>query len=389
MPDESSEQGTVRYIRCPSCGTPNPGASLTCSRCGKNLHGAETGAGAGRAPAQAAQQVVCPKCKKPLPPRSKFCGFCGASLSAPPPATPVKTPERVTTAQSGPSTVAPKAPAPVLRPASPPPAAVTGKVAPLKPVSSPEVKVAPTPPVTPKPLAVPIPPKAEGTVVFTGLHVPKVEASMTEVKPDGSLGKTVRIVKETFIGRGNCDATYPNDVLLSPRHSSVRIQEGKVLLKDLNSQNGTFVKQRQDTELVPGDVFLLGRELFRFATQSLDESQASPQGTMVMSGAPKLQRGPVTAKLEHIQLSGDVIEEFKLEKPETTLGRTQGDLVFKNDPYMSGAHARIVAQPGRFILQDLRSRNGIYRRIRGEVELRDGDEFFLGEQLFRVDTKTS
>src|SRR2546425_3961207 len=43
-----------------------------------------------------------------------------------------------------------------------------------------------------------------------------------------------------------------------------------------------------------------------------------------------------------------------LGKPETTLGRSNGDLVFKNDPYMSGTHARITAQPGRFILQDLK-----------------------------------
>src|SRR2546425_2920200 len=78
-----------------------------------------------------------------------------------------------------------------------------------------------------------------------------------------------------------------------------------------------------------------------------------------------------------------------LGKPETTLGRSNGDLVFKNDPYMSGTHARITAQPGRFILQDLKSTNGIYRRIVGEVELRDGDEFFLGEQRFRVALKTS
>jgi pSer/pThr/pTyr-binding forkhead associated (FHA) protein len=56
---------------------------------------------------------------------------------------------------------------------------------------------------------------------------------------------------------------------------------------------------------------------------------------------------------------------------------------------MSGTHARITAQPGRFILQDLKSTNGIYRRIVGVVELRDSDEFFLGEQRFRVALKTS
>jgi pSer/pThr/pTyr-binding forkhead associated (FHA) protein len=136
-------------------------------------------------------------------------------------------------------------------------------------------------------------------------------------------------------------------------------------------------------------VFLLGRDLFRFTTQSLEEGpgQAAAQGTTVRQGAPELQHGPVSAKLELIRLGGEVVEEFKLDKPETTIGRTAADLVFKDDPYMSPTHARLVAQQGRFILQDLRSRNGVYRRIRKELELRDGDEFFVGSQLFRVKIK--
>jgi len=213
---------------------------------------------------------------------------------------------------------------------------------------------------------------------------PKIEASILEVRQDGSTGKSLRIIKETFIGRGTCDASYPNDILLAPRHASISKREGRVYLKDLGSGNGTFVKLRQEMELTAGDVFLIGRELFRFATQKLAEVQPMSEGTMVMRGAPSLQAGPLTAKLEHIQLTGDVIRTYSLDKPETTIGRTTGDLVFKDDPYMSGTHARLVAQPGRFVLQDLKSRNGVYRRIKGEVEMQDLDEFFLGEQLFRV-----
>jgi pSer/pThr/pTyr-binding forkhead associated (FHA) protein len=229
-----------------------------------------------------------------------------------------------------------------------------------------------------------------GTVVFSGLRAAaRIEAQISEKKPDGSIGKTVPVLKETVIGRENCDLTYPQDMLLSPRHASVSVRDGKLMLKDLTSQNGSFIRQRQDSELSPGDVFLLGRELFRFVTQSLEESakDQAVEGTMVWS-VPKLQKGPLTSKLEHIKLNGEVVAEFMLDKPETTLGRTTGDLVFKDDPYMSGTHARIVAQPGRFLLQDLRSRNGVYRRVRSEIELIDGDEFFMGEQLFHVDLKS-
>jgi pSer/pThr/pTyr-binding forkhead associated (FHA) protein len=219
--------------------------------------------------------------------------------------------------------------------------------------------------------------------------VPRVEAKVSEKKPDGSWGRTIPIAKETFIGREGCDLSYPHDMLLSPRHASVGIHDGKLVLKDLKSQNGSFIRQRQDTELKAGDIFLLGRELFRFVIEAPEDTggKSAAEGTMVWN-VPKLDKPPVNAKLEHIKLNGDVVGEFRLDKPEISLGRTAGDLVFKDDPYMSGAHARITSQGGRFTLQDLRSRNGVYRRVREETMLLDGDEFFMGEQLFHVDFKS-
>jgi len=226
-------------------------------------------------------------------------------------------------------------------------------------------------------------------MVFDGFRASSIEAQIVEKNHDGSWGSPLQIVGGVSIGRSNCEISFPDDARLSDRHAMLSNQEGKLLLEDFGSLSGTFVKQRQDSELVPGDVFLLGQDLFRFTTQSLDEAEKpnAGQGTVAWTSPPKLQRGPVTAKLEHILLTGEVIEEFRLEQPETTLGRTNAHLAFKDDHYMSATHARIVAQPGRFILQDLRSRNGIFRRVRDKIELEAGDEFFLGEHLFRVDIK--
>jgi pSer/pThr/pTyr-binding forkhead associated (FHA) protein len=229
----------------------------------------------------------------------------------------------------------------------------------------------------------------EGTMVFGGLRAPRIQAQIKEKTHDGSWGNPLSIVGGVSIGRAKCEINFPDDPRLSDRHTLLSNREGKLFLADLGSQSGTFIRQRRDSELLPGDVFLLGQDLFRLTTQSLDDPASAnvAQGTVVWTGPPKLQRGPVTAKLEHILLTGEVIEEFKLEEPETTLGRTNANLVFKDDHYMSGTHARIVAQPGRFILQDLRSRNGVFRRVRNEIELEDGDEFFLGEHLFQVEIK--
>ena len=370
MPEEDNEQGTIRYVRCPSCGMPNPATAATCFRCGKSMHGESAGPAPQAKAASPQAEVICGKCKKALPPGSKFCGFCGAPIPPPAPA-----PERA---------VAPPAPAeaPSKRPQSAAPAEATPEMQPPSQSAKKAEQHAPTVP-TPVPGGSP-----QGTQIFSGLKVVKIDASIVEIKSDDSPGKTIRIVKDTLIGRTGCDLSFPNDALLSQRHASLNKREGKLVLKDLGSQNGTFVKQRQDTELLPGDVFVLGRELFRFTTTRMEEApQQNGMGTAVMSGAPNLQTGPVTAKLEHIQLSGDVVKEWSLDKPETNIGRTTGDLTFSDDPYMSGKHARIVAQPGHFILQDMKSRNGIYRRIRESVTLQNGDEFFLGEERFRVDIK--
>jgi pSer/pThr/pTyr-binding forkhead associated (FHA) protein len=210
---------------------------------------------------------------------------------------------------------------------------------------------------------------------------------VVEVKPDGSTGRSVRITKETSIGSGSTDLSYPRDTLLAPTHASIAVREAKVILRDLGSPNGTFVKQHSEGPLKPGDVFLLGKTLFRFTSQGLDLPSATT-GTVVLTSPPAFQQRPSAPKLEQIQLNGDVLKEFPLDKPEITIGRVTGDLVFGDDRYMSGTHARIIAQPGGYLLQDMKSRNGIYRRLRGETELADGDEFFAGEQLFRVEVKS-
>jgi len=227
------------------------------------------------------------------------------------------------------------------------------------------------------------------TLVFDGLSAPNIEAQISEKGHDGSWGNPFKIVGGVSIGRANCEINFPDDPRLADRHALISNREGKLILEDFGSPCGTFIKQRQDTELIPGDVFLLGQDLFRFTTQTLDETPgpSSLQGTMAWTAPPKLHPGPVTAKLEHILVTGEVIEEFRLENPETTLGRTNAHLVFKDDHYMSATHARIVAQPGRFILQDLRSRNGVFRQVHKEIELEAGDEFFLGEHIFRVEIK--
>ena len=111
---------------------------------------------------------------------------------------------------------------------------------------------------------------------------PKIEANITEVRQDGSTGKSLRIIKETFIGRGTCDASYPNDVLLAARHASISKREGKVFLKDIGLDERHVRKVAGRYRTFAGDVFLIGRELFRFAAQKLADMQMTDPSAKVL-----------------------------------------------------------------------------------------------------------
>lgn len=74
-----------------------------------------------------------------------------------------------------------------------------------------------------------------------------------------------------------------------------------------------------------------------------------------------------------------------LQIPQTDIGRSEGELQFPDDPYLSPRHARIRCDAGRWFLRDLDSVNGVYVRVREPQELVDGDRILLGQQLLRFE----
>jgi predicted amidophosphoribosyltransferase len=77
-------------------------------------------------------------------------------------------------------------------------------------------------------------------------------------------------------------------------------------------------------------------------------------------------------------------EEYELGN-ETVVGRIKGDINFPFDDYMSSKHASIIRRGEGFVLKDEGSRNGTLIKIDGEVELKPGDMFLIGKQLFRFE----
>ncbi len=74
---------------------------------------------------------------------------------------------------------------------------------------------------------------------------------------------------------------------------------------------------------------------------------------------------------------------FDLVGPEVVVGRTEGDVLLFDDPYVSPRHAKLTERGGQWRIHDLRSTNGVYLRARGRQPIESGDLILLGSQVLQ------
>jgi pSer/pThr/pTyr-binding forkhead associated (FHA) protein len=105
-------------------------------------------------------------------------------------------------------------------------------------------------------------------------------------------GKVIRIaVPQFIIGRDPQCQLRPSSAAISKRHCAVLVAEGKVLIRDFNSTNGTFVNDEQvqgDRELKAGDRLKVGP--LDFVVQIEAEAPAAPKPAA--APAPKPAAAP-------------------------------------------------------------------------------------------------
>jgi pSer/pThr/pTyr-binding forkhead associated (FHA) protein len=76
---------------------------------------------------------------------------------------------------------------------------------------------------------------------------------------------------------------------------------------------------------------------------------------------------------------------FPLMGDQIDIGRTEGDVILGDDPYLSPRHARLRRKGDAVYVRDLDSANGVYFRIREPMELADGDRILIGQQVLRFE----
>jgi pSer/pThr/pTyr-binding forkhead associated (FHA) protein len=90
--------------------------------------------------------------------------------------------------------------------------------------------------------------------------------------------------------------------------------------------------------------------------------------------------GPRIALLDE---KGAVKKVYPVARGEAIVGRSDGDIRFSDDVYLSPVHAQFSVRDGQMYVRDLGSRNGTWLFVEGRHRLSDGDVILIGSQLLR------
>ncbi|MCH8332650.1 FHA domain-containing protein [Candidatus Sumerlaeota bacterium] len=187
------------------------------------------------------------------------------------------------------------------------------------------------------------------------------------------------------IGRAPDNEIAIENLAISRRHAVIRRIDGRYVIEDDNSANGTYVNgvRITKTEIVDADVIAVGKHKLYF--HILQKPRAAPpadaaayaQATMVVSSIPTVT--PTLRVLEGKQ-NGEV---FQLTKVETRIGRASDNDIRLNDWFVSKRHAKIIRKGMVYVIQDLASWR--HTLVNGEnVEervLQPGDQIQFGPKI--------
>ncbi len=221
---------------------------------------------------------------------------------------------------------------------------------------------------------------AARTQFFGQLQVPG-RAKLILIRGEGVEGLSYQLNAEQHIVGRNGQLVFSDDPFVSSRHANLFYRNNKLVVRDEGSLNGVFWRMGDPVEVLPGDCFLAGEQLFRVEGPPRPNDGPAPDGTYFYT-SPKHQ---TQFKLVQVLQAGAAGMAVCARGQTLQVGREGSDLNFPSDLYMSAAHCKVDEAGGKLTLTDLHSRNGTYVRLKTEKELGHGDYLFIGRKLLRVE----
>jgi len=188
----------------------------------------------------------------------------------------------------------------------------------------------------------------------------------------------------TTIGRTEGDIRFPEDQFLSPLHTKLSWEEGRLEVRDLGSRNGTWVFLEGPHRLTDGDLILIGSQILRFrrlgypGPHTAEADATKRMGSMTPSAD--------IASLTQLRTDGSSRDVIQLSPGrDVHIGRERGDWIFPYDPSMSAQHATVRSEDADFVLVDDHSRNGVAIVARAAMPLEHGSRIMVGDKLLRIE----
>ncbi len=208
------------------------------------------------------------------------------------------------------------------------------------------------------------------------------------VNRDGSDGQRYPLAGEYLVvGRAGADIAFEDDRFLARQHARIeRGGDGAVKIHPLDTLNGVFRKADAPVELVDGMTILVGREVLRYERVEPEEAKVHAlvrHGVALFGSPPREPWG----RFAQLVPSGGYRDVRHLAGGEVVLGREEGDIVFRDDAFMSRRHAAVTWDGKRAQITDLSSSNGTFVRITGPTPLKHGDHVRMGDQLLRIELR--
>jgi pSer/pThr/pTyr-binding forkhead associated (FHA) protein len=103
----------------------------------------------------------------------------------------------------------------------------------------------------------------DGTFFYSSPKYPSA-FRLNQILEGGSIGMTVCARGSSLqIGREDGDLNFPGDVYMSSNHCTVEERDGKFVLTDHDSRNGTYIRLKAERVLGHGDYVFIGKKLLR------------------------------------------------------------------------------------------------------------------------------
>jgi pSer/pThr/pTyr-binding forkhead associated (FHA) protein len=106
-------------------------------------------------------------------------------------------------------------------------------------------------------------PADDGTYFFASPRRPS-NMRVVQALRGGDTGLAYRAPSDVVsVGREGNDINFPDDPFISGHHAQITFEGGRVVLTDLNSKNGTFLRIGHEHVLKHGDYVFMGQQLLR------------------------------------------------------------------------------------------------------------------------------